>query len=44
MPHATYTLTDVLVSAVHDSATGAAGSVPTEAVELTYAAATVSAR
>ena len=36
MPHATYTLSDVLVPAVQDTATGAAGSVPTQAVDLTY--------
>jgi len=44
MPHATYTLSDVILPAVQDTATGAAGSVPTEAVDLAYAHIDVAAR
>ena len=36
-PHATYSLTDVVVRSVQDEATGAAGSVPSEEIELTAA-------
>ena len=36
-PHATYSLTDVTVQSVQDEATGAAGSIPSEKLELVAA-------
>jgi type VI protein secretion system component Hcp len=36
-PHATYSLTDVVVQSVQDEATGAAGSIPSEKIELVAA-------
>ena len=43
-PHATYSLTDVTVQSVQDEATGAAGSIPSEKIELVAAHVAVSSQ